>query len=308
VLPRPSPKEPVIEAQVLRAPTLRPRLLACDIDGTILAPEGELRPAVRDALATVADSGVTVVLVTGRSPWSGVAELAAQLGLPGAQMTMQGALYSVPATGEVYRLCALSPQIYRDVLVFADWLGIDPIVALVDGHRAERLTAGQPFAGHLAGEADRIRYVPDLGVLMGDLPLRVYLPTGPDRHFAVRREARERFAGRASVVWSDLEGVEILAPGVNKGGAIRWLADGAGFGIDEVAAVGDGWNDVEMLAGAGWSAVMASAPPEIRSIVDIVVPPSAHDGVIAALAWFFPDLAARLPEPFTAPRRALVGG
>jgi hydroxymethylpyrimidine pyrophosphatase-like HAD family hydrolase len=263
---------------------------------------------VRDALATVAASGVAVVLVTGRSPWSGVADLAAQLGLVGAQMTMQGALYSVPSTGQVYRLCALPPEVYRDVLDFADWLGIDPIVALLDGHRAERLAAPLPFMGHLAGEADRIRYVPDLGALVHERPLRVYLPTGPDRHFAVRREARERFAGRASVVWSDLEGVELLAPGVNKGDAIRWLADGAGIGIDEVAAVGDGWNDVEMLAGAGRSAVMASAPPEIRAIVDIVVPPSTRDGVIAALAWFFPDLAARLPELVTAPRPVLLAG
>jgi hydroxymethylpyrimidine pyrophosphatase-like HAD family hydrolase len=236
-------------------------------------------------------SGVDVVLATGRSPWSGVADLAGRLGLTGPQITMQGALISDPATGEVHRLRALPPAIYRDVLAFADELGLDPVVALIDGHRAERLPdGGEPFTVPLV-DGDTFRYVNGLERLTAERPVRVFLPTGPERHRAVRRAAAARFADRASVVWSDTAGVEILARGTHKGDAVTWLAASRGIGLDEVAAVGDAANDIEMLWCAGRSAAIGSAPLEVRVCADIVVGASADRGLLDAFAWFFPDLA-----------------
>lgn len=235
-----------------------------------------------------------MVLATGRSPWSGVADLSARLGLTGPQVTMQGALLSVPATGEVHRLRALPPGLYREAVRFADELGIDPLVALLDGHRAERLPEdGELFVFPLL-EGDHFWYVTGLERLVDERPIRVFLPTGPERHGAVRRAAATRFAGRASIVWSDLSGIEILAPGTHKGEAVAWLAALRGLDLDEVAAVGDAPNDTEMLRGAGRSAAMGSAPPEVRACADVVVPSSGDLGVLDAFAWFFPDLAGQL--------------
>jgi Cof subfamily protein (haloacid dehalogenase superfamily) len=293
---RRSPKEPTIEARRRPAPAdlPRPRLLACDIDGTILDDDGILRPAVARALATVRASGVDVVLATGRSPWSGIRELAGMLGLAGPQITMQGALVADPASGQVHRLRALPPAVYRDALRFAGELGLDPIVGLLDGHRAERLADDVlPFVVPAAA-GGTFRYVEDLDSLLEARPIRLFLPTGPERHRAVRAAARERFDGSASIVWGDLTGVEILAPGTTKGEAIAWLAVARGLDLDEVAAIGDAPNDTEMLRAAGRSAAMGSAPAEVRAVADVVVPPSAADGLIDALAWFFPDLAPRL--------------
>jgi hypothetical protein len=288
-------RSPTIEARLRPAPGAlpRPRLLACDIDGTILDDRGLLRPVVRDALASVAASGVDVVLATGRSPWSGIDDLAAALGLDGPQVTMQGALVSVPASGEVHRLRALPPAVYRDALWFAAELGLEPIVGFLDGHRAERLPADLAiFTPPL--EARHVRYVDDLGRLLPERPIRLFLPTGPERHRAVHERTRAEFAGRASVISTDTTGVELLAPGTHKGEAIGWLAATRGFGLDAVAAVGDAPNDTEMLLAAGRSAAMGSAPPEVRAAADVVVPASSDDGVLDALAWFFPDLRPAL--------------
>jgi hypothetical protein len=270
----------------------RPRLLACDIDGTILDERGVLQPAVRDAIEMISTSGVTVVLATGRSPWAGIAELADSLGLTGPQITMQGALLAVPATGQIHRLRPLPPRVYHEAIRFADELGLDPVVALLDGHRAERLSSAvDRFVSPLVEGRD-FRYVSDLSRLVDERPIRVFLSTGRERHRAVRFAAEARFGTRASVVWSDATGVEILAPGTHKGEAVAWLAATHGLSLDAVAAVGDAPNDTQMLRLAGRSAAMISAPPDVHAVADIVVPPSSQSGVLDAFAWFFPDLAA----------------
>jgi hydroxymethylpyrimidine pyrophosphatase-like HAD family hydrolase len=169
-------------------------------------------------------------------------------------------------------------------------MGVDPIVGFLDGHRAERLAdPGGPFSVPLA-VGETFRYVDGLDRLVDDRPIRVFLPTGPERHRSVRRAAANRFAGQGSVIWSDLSGIEILAPGTHKGEAVAWLAAGRGIDLAEVAAVGDGANDVEMLWGAGRSAAMGNAPFEAKVVADIVVLPAADGGLLDALAWFFPDL------------------
>lgn len=259
---------------------------------------------MRDAVAAITESGVEVVLATGRSPWSGIAELSDRLRLAGPQITMQGALVSMPATGDVHRLRTIPAALYRDAIRFADELGLDPIVGLLDGHRAERLPDGlELFATPLA-DSLRFRYVEGLERLgherpfherpLHERPVRVFLPTGPDRHGAVRRRALAHFADRASIVWSDMTGIEILAPGTNKGDAVTWLAASHGIAPGEVAAVGDAANDMEMLQWAGRSAAMGTAPGEVRRCADLVVPPSDELGVLDAFAWFFPDLAPEI--------------
>jgi hydroxymethylpyrimidine pyrophosphatase-like HAD family hydrolase len=237
---------------------------------------------------------VDVVLATGRSPWGGIAELAADLGLPGVHITMQGALISDPGVGTITRLRSLPAAVYLDALHLAAELGLDPIVGLLDGHRAERVPDGVDFLAAHRVETRWFRHHPDLGRLAGEPPMRVFLPTGPERHRMVRAAAIARLGDRAAIVWSDASGVEILAPGTNKGEAVTWLAAMRGIDIDAVAAVGNATNDTEMLRVVGRSAAMAAAPAEVLGAADIVVPGSDDDGVLQALAWFFPDLVPDL--------------
>ena len=272
----------------------RPRLLAIDIDGTLLDERGLLRPVARDAVRAVAATGVEVLLATGRSPWDGVAEIAADLGLDGPQITMQGALISDPATGRIRRLRALSPEVYLDAVAFARELRLDPIATLLDGHRAEHVAdnvdgfwLAHDGPGRLVGE-------PDLTALASETPIRLFLPTGPERHWSVRLAAVERFRGRAAVVWSDLSGIELLAMGTNKGEAVAWFAAGRGITLDDVAAVGDAANDKELLRLAGHSAAMGSAAADVREAADITVRASSDNGLVDALRWFFPDLSQML--------------
>lgn len=271
----------------------RPRLLACDIDGTLLDHLGVLRPAVVRGVVEIARTGVEVIIATGRSPWTNVAEIAADLGLTGFQITMQGALIADPATGGILRRRSLSAVSYLHALRFAEEHAVDPIVSLLDGHRAGHGTE-RDARGNPAEEGPTFKRIPDLRVLADHDPLRVFLPLDPGR-FAMVRDAALAWAGdRCSVVWSDGAGLEFLAPGVHKGSALTWYAAHLGIPIAEVAAVGDGSNDRELLSMAGRSAAMGDATADIRACADIVVPPASESGILEAFAWFFPDLADRL--------------
>ena len=284
--------------QALALPVLtplpRPRLVALDIDGTILDARGDLRAEVRGAIGS---SWMPASMSSSRPagpPWGGIDALADELGLRGPQITMQGALVSHPATGVVERLRALPSATYLEALGFAAELGIDPVVGLVDGHRAERLADGVDFLAAHRVETRRFRHVPDLGRLAAAPPIRVFLPTPLARHRGIRDAAVAHFAGRAAIVWSDSSGIEVLALGTDKGEAVGWLAASRGIDLDAVAAVGDAANDTAMLRRVGRSAAMGSAPLDVRAAADLVVPTSDENGVIDALAWFFPDLAGDL--------------
>ena len=248
---------------------------------------------VRDAVRLVAASGVRIVLATGRAPWNGIADLADALGLSGPQITMQGALVADPRTGRLERVRHLSPATYLDGLRFAEELGLDPVVGLLDGYLAVRVA---PEADFLTNglSARRLRRVGDLRPLAVAAPIRLFLPTGPLRHRHVRAAASVWFARTASIVWSDLSGIELLGPGTDKGSAVAWMADRMGIGSDEVAAVGDAPNDTSMLRWAGRSVAMDGAPHDVARHADVVVPSSAAGGLVAALAWCFPDLADEL--------------
>ena len=235
-----------------------------------------------------------MVLATGRSPWAGVAEIAGALGLADPQITMQGALYSVPGTPILHRARSLRREIYLETLDAAAELGIEPIVSVIHGHR---VVAGGRWLEETRpafAMTHSVRVVRSLHEVADERPMRVFLPTPPHSHEMTRLALAARFAGRASISRSDTSGVEILAHGTSKGDALAWLAASLGLGLDRVAAIGDAWNDLEMLHTAGRSAAMGNAPHDVQAVADVIVPTSDQDGILHAFAWLLPELARDL--------------
>jgi hydroxymethylpyrimidine pyrophosphatase-like HAD family hydrolase len=182
-----------------------------------------------------------------------------------------------PPVGELLVHHPLPAAVAREAIVWSKARGLDP-----HANHLERfiLRADDPRADdYSAFMGARAELVPDLVAAMTH-PVTKILAVGDESlPLALLDDARRAFAGRADVTISHPQFLEFVAPGVTKGRALRWLARRAGLPIERTLAIGDQWNDLEMLATAGFGVAMPSAPPEVRAVAGYLAPPLEQEGV-----------------------------
>ena len=255
------------------------RLVALDIDGTILHHDGTLSPAVRAAVADVAQVA-QVVVATGRSVVATVPVLS-ELGLTSG--------YAVCSNGAVtLRLDPRWPEGYRIVetvtfdpapaltLLRGTWP--DAVVAVEELGVGFKLSAPFPD-GELTGA---LRVVP-WEELMDSPCTRVTFrsPTGTAQDFLDLVE-RVGLHGVSYAVgftaWLDIN-----PEGVSKGSALELIRRHLHVEPADTVAVGDQRNDVEMLHWAARGVAMGNAPPEVQAVADEVTLPVWEDGLVPVL-------------------------
>jgi Cof subfamily protein (haloacid dehalogenase superfamily) len=256
-------------------------LIALDIDGTLVDEDMVIGDRTKDAVAEALRRGIEVALVTGRMTTSAV-PFAEALGLRSPVVGMQGAVIraarqpgsdrlgrlllhrAMPAglAGEIIRWCVerrLKPHLnYLETMVMA---ADDPSI---DRYRI--------FVDDRMEVVDRIEdWLPR--------PVTKAVAVGEGEHsLEVLEEARACFNGRASVTLSHPRFLEFLAPGVSKGQAIRWLSRNRGVPLAQCMAIGDQYNDLEMIAAVGHGVAMPSAPAGVRAVARHVAPPVEEQG------------------------------
>jgi Cof subfamily protein (haloacid dehalogenase superfamily) len=271
------------------------RLIALDIDGTIIGDDGIVGPRTRAAIRAARDLGIGVSLVTGRMV-SSARFFAEDLGLADPIVGYQGGLIRAmppagsPRLGRLLSHTALPPDTARRIVTWTREQGLDPHL-----NHLERfiLRADDPKADDYSRfMGARAELVPDLMAAI-DHPITKVLAVGePPMPVEFLRAAREAFAGSADVTISHPRFLEFVAPGVSKGRAVRYLARRSRVPLSAVLAIGDQWNDLEMLASVGHGAAMPSAPDAVRSVARYIAPPLADEGagqMIEALALAAPD-------------------
>jgi len=268
-------------------PTLR--MVACDLDGTVVRADGTVSPRTLAAFDACERADVDVVFVTGRPPrW--LPPIAEVTGHRGLAVCANGALVVDLATLGVVRATALPPA---TVLEVADRLrarldGAAFALETLDGVRREP----QFMPRHEHALAARTGTLPEL---LADSPTVVKLLCRQDplpRHERRTADellevARAELAGIAEPVHSDPWGamLEIAAPGVSKASGLAGLAAERGIDAADVAAFGDMPNDVPMLRWAGRGFAMSGGHPEAVAAAGEVAPPCEDDGVAQVLEW-----------------------
>jgi hydroxymethylpyrimidine pyrophosphatase-like HAD family hydrolase len=258
-----------------------PRLVATDLDGTLLRDDGSLSDRSRRVLAALEEQGVPVVLVTAR-PLRWMEELWPVVGRHGLAIVSNGAiLYDVHA---------------RRV---RDLTGIDPADGLALTDAISRSLPGAAYAveclsGLVLGEGfvDAERVPP--GSRTGPLH-EVWTETAAKlmvRHPSVgagelREGVRVAVGDRATPSWTVDHLVEVAAPGVTKAWRLEQLCAGLGVPAADVAAFGDMPNDVPMLQWAGRAYAVRNAHPAVVAAADEVVPANDVDGVAQTLERLF---------------------
>jgi Cof subfamily protein (haloacid dehalogenase superfamily) len=266
------------------------QLLVCDLDGTLLEPDGSISDRTRSAVAAVRQAGIRVAVATGRVP-IGIAKVVRALDLDGPQITMHGALVTAPTDGETVFSVTLGPEQVDELLQVASEIDLPVLLCYPDGFRTndlrqEVIDLFVPFNEPLPELVD------DLATLRASHPHKIAIWTGAEGYQQALVMARERLGDRYSITSGDNRSIELLAPGVDKGRAADALARWMGVSLDEVGAIGDGTNDIELLSAAHRSVAMRHARPEVRDAADLVVPDDVPDDAASAISLLLDGVLA----------------
>ncbi|MGH3546531.1 MAG: HAD family hydrolase [Pseudonocardiaceae bacterium] len=272
----------------------RPRLVATDVDGTLLDPTDQISERTRAAVHRVVAAGVPFVLVTGRPPrW--IPPIVEQLGHAGRAVCANGAVLYDAATDHVSYSVTLDSMQLRDAAeVIATALpgaklAVELPTASAACNGADQFLAEpgytHPWPGADSADAPR-------DVLLGRPAIKL-LVRQPNASSDLMAAAVRELLGAPSragldVTYSTGYGlIEISAPGVTKGTGLARLAGELGVAPADVLALGDMPNDLSMLHWAGHGVAMANAHPAVLEAADEITAGNSEDGLAIILErWF----------------------
>lgn len=262
-----------------------PRLIATDLDGTLLRRDLSVSPRTQLALDAVRERGVLVVPVTARQPL-GVRHLAGAAGFTGWALCSNGALGIHLTTGEVLFESLLAQEV-QTAVVQALLERVPEVVCVSIRERGEGFYAQAGYAA-LASQSDHKRDP----ATMNALSLNEVL-SQPSLKLALRHpelspadllgELRALGLSGFHATHSGAPFVEMAAAGITKAAGLAQLCECLDVHQAEVLAFGDAPNDAEMLAWAGHGVAMANAHPEARAAADAVTLSNEEDGVAVIL-------------------------
>jgi Cof subfamily protein (haloacid dehalogenase superfamily) len=258
------------------------RLVALDLDGTLMGRDRVLSPRVRAAVGEALARGVVVTLATGRMYQSTVA-YAAALGLRAPLICYQGGyVREMPDLGGrlIYHRPMPAP-VAREAIRWSRARGFWPHANIDDRLLVQ---AGDPAVRAYSQRATvAAEFFDDLEAAISRPATKVLAVGEPPMAEEALTEARAAFEGRAFPTVSDPLYLEFNAPGVSKGRALRWLARRLGIPLAQTVAVGDHINDVEMLTAAGHGVAMAGSPEVVRQVARYVTAALEDDGAAIAI-------------------------
>ncbi|MFE2303655.1 HAD family hydrolase [Streptomyces sp. NPDC059445] len=271
-----------------RAPTVV-RLVCTDLDGTLLDSSGAIRERTLSTLAEAERAGIAVVGVTGR-PVRDTLDLARRYGLTGPVVCSNGAVTVDAASGRLLDCRGFGPGDAAGILravrdaVPGIALGVDSVSGLRLETAFVRLVPNT--WRHVARDAVSAPADADADPVVKILAAHPMLLV--DELAAVIASV---VGGRAVITRSTGDFLELSAPGVDKGEALRTLAERRGLPSERTAAVGDMPNDIPMLRAAGLAAAVANAHEDTLRAADIVLPSNDDEGVAALIRLLLPRAA-----------------
>jgi Cof subfamily protein (haloacid dehalogenase superfamily) len=255
-----------------------PRLIATDLDGTLLDPTGVLRPRSVAALQAAADAGIVIVFATGRPPIVAGHEIAA---------AGRGVHFGVMANGTI--ICSLPDQQVLHSITFATSMARDAVHALRahdDGY-GFALATDRGFTAEAGFHARMpVHHV-------ADNPVSDALIGHEGSEHTIKLLAFHRSHGAhdllhmmpplldptLAVTHMGAEAVEIAPAGADKGVGLQWLCAHLGIDGSDVMVFGDEVNDLPMFAFAGHRVAVQNASELVRDAADEIAPPNTDEGV-----------------------------
>ncbi|WP_310425076.1 HAD family hydrolase [Chamaesiphon sp. VAR_48_metabat_135_sub] len=266
------------------------KLLIVDIDGTIAGKSNQVSTRVKQAIKAAQAQGVRVGIATGRM-YKSALRFHHEIGADIPIIAYQGAWIQDPATGITHRHLPVPVEIARELIDYfeqthlADKLSIhvyrDDCLYVRDINPDTELYIGR--------SGIPVTPVTDLRTVLIDRPTKILaMSEDTDLIQSLLLDLRQRYSpSELHVTTSVPIFLETTQSGVNKGSAIDYVAkEFLGITAENILAIGDNYNDVEMLAYAGIGVAMGNAPADVQSLADWVAPDIEADGVAIAVEKF----------------------
>ncbi len=260
------------------------RLIAFDLDGTLMGDERKIRPRVQQTIAKAQERGITVTLATGRM-FSALLPFARQLNIQAPVLAYQGGWIQEPdADAPLYRI-SLPREPAQATLTLARENGWHTVL-YADGriYLQELRESPEFYRGLLGSDFQLVSSWTE--VLDANLIDKVLFVADPHDIPEMGKRLRTELDRQAQVFRSHARFIEVVPLGVDKGRGLAWLADYLNLQQTEIMAVGDQENDVAMVKWAGLGVAMGNAVPLVQEVADWVAPPLDQDGAAVALEKF----------------------
>jgi Cof subfamily protein (haloacid dehalogenase superfamily) len=260
-----------------------------DMDGTLLRSDHSVSDETIQTIQALTGKGVAVILVSAR-PFNAVLPTFRHIGLPASApvITLNG-----------------SYIVENDTPVFQTMIPLETTVRVTEEVRPFKATITYYLQREWFSEikdawTDHEQKITDIpiqtgpiGSLVKDWQLRKTAPNKmmvmgePDNIAHIQKHLRSLYNGRLNIYPSKETYLEVMDSRGSKSNAVKYISERLGLAPAEIIAMGDNYNDVEMIQFAGVGVAMGNAPDDIKAVADYVTDTNNNDGVRKAMEKFF---------------------
>ncbi|MGI6713201.1 MAG: Cof-type HAD-IIB family hydrolase [Bacillota bacterium] len=256
------------------------RLLAIDLDDTLLDNKCCVSPRTKEAIKKALDKGLYVTLATGRMYRSAL-PYALELGMDVPLITYQGALVKTSVTKEILYHRPVPLELAKEVIREGEKRGFPSNIYLDDRLYVDRMT---PEAeGYLKLAKVPAKEVGDLSSFLTEEPTKVLLMGEESKLNELWPQMAQKFGKQLYITKSKPNFLEFTHPDATKGQGLVAVSRFLGVKKEEIMVFGDSYNDLELFKYAGFSVAMGNAREEVKKQADYITQNNDDDGVAEAI-------------------------
>ena len=260
------------------------KLLALDLDGTLVHEFHNISPVVQNAIQSVLDQEIKVVIATGRA-YAEAEKFIHLLGLDTPIICFQGGLIYDPGQDKIIYRRTMQPALAARIIDLTRQRRLPFHLFYKDKIYVENPSEQSRLLLSTVGSP--VEEVSDLKQFLSEPPIKGLVVSPLDESNKLLAELHEKLSHEPITLTRSLDMlIEILPQDVSKGSALIELARMYGIAQEEVMAIGDHDNDVEMLEWAGLSVAMGNGSQQAKAAAQYIVPPITEDGVAYAIEKF----------------------
>ncbi|HZR42412.1 MAG TPA: Cof-type HAD-IIB family hydrolase [Ktedonobacteraceae bacterium] len=274
----------------MELPQQQIKLLAIDIDGTLLNPQKQLTPRTLAAVRAAQEAGIIVTLATARR-YRNSLQFAHALGIDIPLVTCDGALVIHHPDGTVMHTRPLAASIAQEAVSIMVRHHVQPVVQHINGSIEETWTGHEEFdtpgfTAYFTVFPENVRRMHHTALCMGQPdPLRVVAFASDEQVAGLIPEISNLPCTWDAVKFGNYGCAELAVThqDCSKASGVLALARYLDIPLEQVMAIGDGTNDIAMLRAVGWGVAMGQAAHPVKAVAQAVTASNAEDGAALAI-------------------------